>query len=425
MKTPAALWIAAIVLTVAMVWVVEGNVREGTPVFFAVMGTASAAYLLAVHAVARGGGPSTRALAFFVLLSMAWRVPLALVPTGPSNDVLRYVWDARVVRAGLNPYTAIPSDPALSALHTPETRRMNNIGVPSPYPPAAQAFFLLATLPGDDAATVKRVVAACDLLLIVVIWRWLAAVGLSPWWVLVYAWNPLVSFEVARSGHFDAVGVLAVVAAALALARRRTLLASVALALAIGMKFLPVVLVPLFWRRVRARDALAGGLTLAALYAPFLGAAGLPLGSVVNVVDRFRFNAPVFRAIAAIVGPRGATLAVVAGGLSLAAWMRRRLPATAPAAWAWPMAVALLGSPLVYPWYLVWLLPFCVVPATMPLIAWSVSILPVYVVWSRARAGEAWSVPAWALVVEYGIVAAAVAWDQGLWKRSRRNAATP
>ncbi|MPZ19061.1 MAG: hypothetical protein GEV06_14275 [Luteitalea sp.] len=40
------------------------------------------------------------------------------LPEGQGGDAIRYVWDARVQRAGLDPYRARPNDPALSGLHS-------------------------------------------------------------------------------------------------------------------------------------------------------------------------------------------------------------------------------------------------------------------------------------------------------------------
>jgi hypothetical protein len=84
------------------------------------------------------------------------------------------------------------------------------------------------------------------------------------------------------------------------------------------------------------------------------------------------------------------------------------------------MAATLLGAPLVYPWYLVWLAPFLVAPQTMPLTIWTVSILGTYVVWQRV--GVPWAVPAWALVVEYGALLGVALW---VWRRRGRLTSPP
>ena len=52
-----------------------------------------------------------------------------------------------------------------------------------------------------------------------------------------------------------------------------------------------------------------------------------------------------------------------------------------PAAWAWPMAIALAFAPVIYPWYLLCLTPFLFSISTLPLAAWTVSALSVYEVW--------------------------------------------
>src|SRR2546429_1712579 len=45
-------------------------------------------------------------------------------------------------------------------------------------------------------------------------------------------------------------------------------------------------------------------------------------------------------------------------GFLAAIWIRRRSTEGSSDAFAWPMAASLLCAPVVYPWYLLWLLPF-------------------------------------------------------------------
>jgi hypothetical protein len=416
---PWSLWAAGAALLATLLAFAAWDPAQGTPVFFLLLGIASAAYLVAMIRLARGRHPSPRVLAALALLAIAWRLPLVLAPVHPRADVSRYVWDARVVRAGLSPYAVVPGDPAVAHLRTPESWPVNNPDVPSPYPPGAQLFFLLATSPSESALAVKAALLACEVLLALALRRWLAAIGAAPGWVLAYLWNPLVTIEVARLGHVDALGALLVVLAALALARRRALGAAAALALAVAVKPLPVVLAPLLWRRVSLRAAAAGVALLAALYLTFWFRDGPVLGSVPEIVRRFRFNGPVFEALASAAGPALAAGLAIGAGLAVSTWARARLPATSPAAWAWPLAAALLCAPLVYPWYLVWLAPFLVARSTLPLLVWTVSIQLVYVVWQRPP-GARWAVPGWALLVEYGALAIAVAWA---WSRAPGSAA--
>ena len=115
--------------------------------------------------------------------------------------------------------------------------------------------------------------------------------------VLAFAWNPLLAIEVAGSGHIDIVGALLLVVSAAALVRRWRATAAVALGLAIAVKFLPVVLLPLYWKRVRIRDAALAAAVVGLLYVPFLNHGRIPIGSLGTYVQTFRFNGPVFAAL--------------------------------------------------------------------------------------------------------------------------------
>ncbi len=92
-----------------------------------------------------------------------------MMPPGSDDDVHRYLWDGRVQRLGYNPYIVIPADPALAALHTPETRGLNNPEVPSPYPAGAQLFFRGVTSISESIFAFKIAFVACDLAIVLVL----------------------------------------------------------------------------------------------------------------------------------------------------------------------------------------------------------------------------------------------------------------
>lgn len=380
----------------------------GSPLFFLTAGVAAVAYIAALRHV----WGLTEAPARLLLLAFAWaiaiRVPLALTPVDRANDMVRYLWDGRVQRLGYNPYVVVPSDPAMAHTHTDETRQMPSRNARTPYPPAAQLFFRMVSSVHESTFAMKLALLACDLLTVVVLWRWLAVTGRNEWLALAYAWNPLVVLEVAHGGHIDALGALWIAAAAYWLARRWTMLATTAFVLAVATKLLPIVLAPLLWRRIRLRDASAGGAVLAALYLPFTYGTELPLGAVPNVVAHIRFNGPVFQAIAFLVAPQAAAAAAVLLGLAAAVWARRVWSADEPAGWAWPMALALAAAPVIYPWYLLYITPFLFSALSAPLIAWTLSVIPVYLVWASSQQGGLWVVPAWLQGVQYAVLGVAL-----------------
>lgn len=379
----------------------------GSPLFFAMIGLAGAAYVAVLQRIWKAPRAPRSLLRLAFAFAIAFRAPLAIAPVGPDNDMVRYLWDGRVQRLGYNPYQVIPADPAMASTHTAQTAQMPSRLARTPYPPGAQLFFRLVSMLDDSTLAMKLALVGCDLLTIVVLWRWLVLIGRSEWLTLVYAWNPLVVLEVAHSGHIDALGALWVAATAYWLARRRPMLATVAFVFAIATKLLPIVLAPLIWRRIGLRNVLIGAAAAVALCLPFLNGTVVPLGSVANVVAYIRFNGPVFKAIADVTTPQAAAAAAVMLGTGVAVWARWHLPAGDPAAWGWPMAVALACAPVVYPWYLLYFTPFLFSTPMIPLIVWTFSALPVYTVWHFARHGGRWIVPGWVLTLEYGAIVAA------------------
>jgi alpha-1,6-mannosyltransferase len=394
----------------------------GSSLFFALAATAIACYALMLTGVWRSPGAPRHLLWTAMLLAVAFRLPLAVAPVDADNDMIRYLWDGRVQRLGYNPYAVVPADPALAHTHTDETAQMPSLRARTPYPPAAQLFFRMVVSVRESARAMKAALVACDILTMIVLWRWLIVSGRSEWLVLAYAWNPLVVLEVAHSGHIDALGALWITASAYWLACHRTALASVAFVLAIATKLLPIVLAPLYWRRISLRDGALAAALMVALYLPFRDGSWIPLGAVPNVVAHIRFNGPVFKWLAGSASPQAAAAFAVLIGLAAAAWARWRLDRNDPAAWAWPMALSLACAPVIYPWYLLYFTPFLFVVPVLPLVVWTVSVLPVYLVWELARQGGRWVVPPLVMTIEFGLVLVAVA---GWLLERRRRAVAP
>jgi GPI transamidase subunit PIG-U len=393
----------------AVLLLVASRAALGSPLFFALAISFVLAYGWMLARVWREEAQDRRALGLALLFAVLFRVPLAVAPVGADSDMVRYLWDGRVQRLGYNPYAVLPSDAAMSVTHTTESARMPSLHARTPYPPAAQLFFRLVVSIHDSTRAMKLALVACDLLTILVVWRWLTASSRSAWLTLAYAWNPFVVLEVAHSGHVDALGALWIAAAAYWLTRRRTMLATIAYVLAVASKLLPIVLIPLLIGRIRARDAAVGAALFILLYLQFHDLASPALGAVPNMVAYIRFNGPVFLAIASLTSAQVAAAIALLAGLGAALVARWRCPVSDPAAWAWPMALALACAPVIYPWYLLYLTPFLWTRATVPLLAWCFSSLTTYIVWELSRHGGRWMVPAGIQAFEMGVpVAVAV-----------------
>jgi alpha-1,6-mannosyltransferase len=404
---------------------------RGGPYFMASLTLAGIAYLLAIREFFATPKFARRVVVIGLVLATVWNIAFLRLPSGPDDDIHRYVWDGRLQRLGYNPYLVVPSDPAVKELHTPETRTLNNPDLPSPYPAGAQLFFRAVTAIHESTFALKVAFVVCEFAIVFVLLDVLRFTRQPTHLVLAFAWNPLLAIEVAGSGHIDIVGALLLVVSAAALMRRWRTIAAVALGLAVAVKFLPVVLLPLYWKRVRIRDAALAAAVVALLYLPFLNHGHIPIGSLGTYVNSFRFNGPVFAALVRVAPPQLLAGLAVLVGLVTSTWLRIKSAASESSLdqfdwpqFAWPMAASLLCAPVVLPWYLLWLLPFLTSSSTLLIIVWTVSIIPTYVMWHLRTLGRPWgSLPVWVMLLEYGCLVTTAALI-GL-RRRMRPAASP
>jgi alpha-1,6-mannosyltransferase len=398
-----------IVLLVALTFCSRAFGQPGAPSFLIPLVVAGVAYLLAFRELLCTPKFPKHVIVFGLALSAFWHILFLRQAPGFDDDIHRYVWDGRVQRLGHNPYLLVPGDPAVAGLHTPETRTLNHPDLASPYPPGALLFFRAVTAIHESVFAMKVAFVLCDWVIVIVLLDVFRSSGQAGHWVLAYAWHPLLATEVAGSGHIDIVGALLLAVSVAALGRRWRPVAAVAFGLAVAVKFLPIVLLPLYWKRVRIRDAALAALAVGALCQPFLHNGRIPIGSLGTYVQSFRFNAPVFAAVERVAAPQVAAGVAVLVGFLVAIWMRRSSADWSSDTYAWPMATSLLCAPVIYPWYLLWLLPFLRSASAFPLVIWTLSIIPTYVVWHLLALGYPWILPSWVMPLEYGSMAIAAA----------------
>ena len=383
--------------------------RGGLP-FMAWLTVGYILYLLAIRELFAAPTLPRHVVIIGILMAAVWHGVFLRLPPGGDDDIHRYVWDGRLQRLGYNPYLVVPSDPAVQAVHTPDTRSLNNPELPSPYPAGAQLFFRVVTAIHESVFAFKVAFVLCELVIVLLLFDVLRVTGRGSHVLLVFAWSPLLAIEVAGSGHVDIVGALLLLVSVVALLRRWRAIAAVAFAFAVAVKLLPIVLLPLYWKRVRIRDAALAATLAGLLYVPFLDHGRIPTGSLDTYVQTFRFNGPVFALLVHLVPPKLLAGLAVVVGLVMASWMRKRSPEWSLEQFAWPMAVSLFCAPVVFPWYLISVLPFLTAASTLLIIMWTATIIPTYVQWHLRASGHPWgALPVWIMLLEYGCVAIAAA----------------
>jgi hypothetical protein len=227
------------------------DLRHHIPTFLALYGVVCLGYGVAVWWSLRG--PRRRSALLLILgLALLFRVTLLFTtPPTLSDDVYRYIWDGRLMNAGINPYAHAVESPLLDPFNSPLRALVNHGWMATPYLPAAQAFFAtIYRLIPDSPLAFQLAAILLDLLTGGLVADLLRRCGLPRRGVLVYLWNPLVVVEFAHGAHVDALMICLMMAALWFLVAARSGLASaIALSAATLTKGLPVLLLPVVARR--------------------------------------------------------------------------------------------------------------------------------------------------------------------------------
>lgn len=384
-------------------------------------GSATPLPLLALWAVAFGAYCVAAARAGAIPSRTIWAGGLVLraglLPAAPtlSEDIYRYVWDGWVQANGVNPFAHAPSAPELAPLRLEWWPLINHADVPTIYPPGAQILFLLLALVGPAWLVFKLAWVAADLLAARLVAR-LAGSGADGRRVLIlYLWSPLLLVEVAWSGHLESLGVAAMLGAA-ALTRAgtggswRSRLGSGALiGLGASIKLAPLAVVPALWRRYGAAAAAVAVLVPVALYVPYAGAGAGLFEGLRTYADVWAFNAGAFRALEALPGEVPRALAAL-GVVAVAAWAAVRRFGLERALY-WTIGAALLLSPTIHPWYLLWILPFACLRRGRGWILYTGTVFLAYAGRDAYVATGTWPEPVWLTALIHVPPLALLAWD--------------
>ena len=372
---------------------------------------AFAVYVMALRRMPREAGRWP----LWGLLAVALACRLLALPATPSDDVARYLWEARVLAAGENPYLLAPDDPQLAALAatSPEHAGINHPDWPAIYPPVAQLWQALVVAIHPSALALKISFLLVEVGLVVLLLGILRRRGLPDHRIALYAWNPLAILATASEGHHDVLSATLLLAALSARDLRRPLRAGALFALAVLSKGLAVVCAPVFlWRRddrdpLRARAAswVSAGLVGIALCAPVFAIGGGLLGSFTRFGTELHWNDSAHALAALWLPPRGARALMAAIGLGVVFILWRRDRRDALEAGPVLLGTLLLLLPTLHPWYLVVLLPSLCLTRWWGWIAFTGSVMLTWIPFLEINRTGHWVEWPWLKVPEYAPLA--------------------
>jgi hypothetical protein len=377
-------------------------------------------YLISIYLVFKHRAVWERSkglIPIIILFAMLFRA--LLVPADPavlSGDMYRYIWDGRIQQNGINPYQHPPGADELKSQRDDHIYPLiNRKSYPTLYPAGAQLFFrLFHMIAADNVSGYKGLMTLFDMLTLFVLLALLRVCRYDGWRLLIYAWNPLVIFEIAYSGHLEGLTVFWMVLACYLSATHRHMSGAAALAVSSAIKLYPALLLPaLLGRGQRVKGGLAFAITLLLLYGPYLGAGRKVLGFLPiylqNPYENFNLGLKtvmmqllpqIHYSVWSIVF----LLGLAAAGLYV--FFKDKHPnLTLRYAFILMGLLVVLMPASLHPWYVIILIPFlCFYPA----VAWLLFSCMVTLSYLK-YVSPTGIMPAWILVLEYGLLFAMLA----------------
>ena len=386
-------------------------------------------YLILVKDCFRPGPNEDDGYGNLASLGLLFRLSILFAIPNLSDDFYRFIWDGRLLNAGLDPFAELPSfyietdssdipgiTPALySQLNSPEYFTI--------YPPVNQFIFWFSSLISGESilgavVSMRLFLLASEIGNIWLFPKVLAAYQLPRRYSLLYWLNPLVIVEGVGNLHFEVMMLSFILLALWWLKTNKYIFSAVAMALAVGTKLIPLIFLPFISRpfdikRITIYYGITG-VSIAILFLPLISPElinGLQ-SSISLYYQKFEFNASIYFILRELGFQEYGYNRIEFIGkdlvkwtfwliIILAFWPFGKRPKLA-ILFMYALGIYFLLSTTVHPWYVITLVGLSILtPFRSPLV-WSYLIFLTYIGYDV----DGFSLPVWILFLEYGIVLA-------------------
>ncbi len=206
--------------------------------------------------------PNLNTLNWLVLASILFRLIFLFSFPSLSDDIYRFVWDGRLLNQGIHPFSELPSfyihlGNEVEGLSQPLFDKLNSPNYFTIYPPFAQFVFWLSILFTNSvlgsAVVIRLLILLAEVGSILIIRQLLIQYRLPAKRVLIYALNPLIVIELTGNLHFEAFMIFFLLLSIYCLHQNSIVKSAVFMACAVAAKLIPLMLLPLFIRRLKMK----------------------------------------------------------------------------------------------------------------------------------------------------------------------------
>lgn len=362
-----------------------------------------------------------------------------------SNDVSRYLFDGKLAISGFDPYRVNHNAPELATLKSQWQPPEEHAKYVTLYPPIALALFSISAAFSHEYATlIWKLFATIASIATLVLGASLLRKTRQQKHLPLLALSPLLILETGIGAHLDSFTALSVCLILWAWLKENTLLTGIFIALGAMIKILPLALLlpaVLSYRRFPQTVILISAVffTLALGYGLTLSLGFEPIGSIGVFFQKWRFGSPLFTALESLLTPLWLSITVlsvlVTGTLIVLIRhikFRKNQPFNIIEHHTFfieqmqiILALPLLVSPVIFPWYLMIMVPLIILSPQAWLLAWMISLPLTYEVLNLFISEGIWQSAQWPLWVIGVALIGFIGW-QGLRNFSERmNCRTP
>ncbi|MGB1297143.1 MAG: glycosyltransferase 87 family protein [Psychrobium sp.] len=385
---------------------------------------------------------SFKDIRWLLVVAVLARVLLIDAGSYASNDVDRYLFDGRIAVEGLDPYRVSHDALQLQELRAQWQPPSEHAKYVTLYPPLALGLFSLAASFGLEHALLawKLIILSASLATLFISAKVLEHAGKLQHLSLI-AFSPLLILEANIGLHIDAISTFTVVAALYLWQRQRIALTGIAIGLGTAIKVVPIMLLlPLIFTlpsvKAAAKLVVSSLVTVVVIYLVTLNLGLHPVGSIGVFFEKWRFAAPLFVTLDQMFNGYQILIimlifaAVLALCIALflwkkSLWKERQWQDKSQLFFAAQIAVAipLLISPVIFPWYLMPLLPLLALAPNRYLILWTLLMPLTYEVLNGFLSERLWQPAAWPVwlvgLVQLAAVIAVVRYFYREWQHRK------
>lgn len=195
---------------------------------------------------------------FWLCAALLFRLVFLVAIPNLSDDFYRFIWDGRLLANGYHPFAHVPSYYMETNSPVADLQLYQKLNSPdyfTVYPPVSQFVFWLAAklAPHSIAGSVilfRIITLMAELGNLWLIKKLLLKFRLPPKNILLYAANPLIIIELTGNLHQEAMLIFFILLSLYWITREKVAAASIAHALSICIKLIPILFSPVIFFRM-------------------------------------------------------------------------------------------------------------------------------------------------------------------------------